>query len=50
MYETMVHDVREGLRLARNDQRLPQTLRGLHVLACAMLMAQRFVRLVALTL
>ncbi|MBI4641306.1 MAG: transposase, partial [Candidatus Tectomicrobia bacterium] len=34
-------------RLARDDERLPKTLAGLHVLAFAMLMLTRFVALMA---
>jgi transposase len=34
-------------RLARDYERLPETLKGLHLLAFAMLMAQRFVQTVA---
>jgi transposase len=34
-------------RLARDYERLPETLKGLHFLAFAMLMAQRFVQLIA---
>lgn len=37
-------------RLVRDYERLPETLRGLHFLAFAMLMAQRFVRLIAFVL
>lgn len=37
-------------RLVRDYERLPQTLRGLHFLAFAMLMAQRFVQLIAFIL
>jgi len=37
-------------RLVRDYERLPDTLRGLHFLAFAMLMAHRFVRLIAFML
>lgn len=37
-------------RLARDYERLPETLKGLHFLAFAMLMAQRFVHLLAFCL
>lgn len=37
-------------RLVRDYERLPETLRGLHFLAFTMLMAQRFVRLIAFVL
>jgi transposase len=37
-------------RLARDYERLPETLKGLHFLAFAMLMAQRFVQTIAFCL
>ncbi len=37
-------------RLVRDYERLPDTLKGLHFLAFAMLMAHRFVRLIAFVL
>jgi len=37
-------------RLVRDYERLPETLKGLHFLAFAMLMAHRFVRLIAFVL
>jgi len=69
VFEAMVHDLREVLRLprrwvversfgwaarfrrlARDYERLPETLKGLHFLAFALLMAHRFVQLMAYVL
>jgi hypothetical protein len=48
MFEAIVHDLRAVLRLtqgrlARDDERLPETLAGLHFLAFAILMLRQMV-------
>ena len=45
VFEAMVHDLRALLCLARDYERLPETLAGLHFLAFAIVMLKQFVHL-----
>ena len=47
VFEEMVHDSRALMRLARDYERSPKTLAGLHYLAFAMLTFKNFVSLMA---